>query len=87
MRATAPHIAGAWFISTQLELEKEGAVGHELTPGLFAQQIEAQQRLSRSERAALKAEQSILSHMARGFKHVGIGLAASGRGGVALDQL
>ena len=76
-----------WFISTQLELEKEGAVGHELTPGLFAEQIKAQREMSRSERAALRAEQSLITKLARFLKPLGIGLAVIGLGGFVLYQL
>ena len=78
---------GTWFISTQLELEKEGAVGHELTPDLFAKQIEARRDMSRSDRAALRSEQSLMMQTARLFKYVGIGLAAIGLGGFLLYQL
>jgi len=76
-----------WFIGTRLELEKEGAVGHELTPGLFAQQIKAQQQMSRSERAALRDEHSLVVRLARFFKYLGIGLTAIGLGGFILFQL
>jgi hypothetical protein len=76
-----------WFICTRVELEKEGAVGHELTPGLFAEQIKARQQMPRSERAALREEQTLLTKSARYFKQFGIGLAAIGLGGFVLYQL
>ena len=76
-----------WFICNRVELEKEGAVGHELTPGLFAEQIKARQQMSRSERAALRAEETLLSKSARYFKQFGISLAAIGLGGFVLYQL
>ena len=75
-----------WFIGTRLELEKEGAVD-ELTPGLFAQQIKAQQQMSRSERTALRGEHSLLVQSARSFKLLGIGLTVIGLGGFVLYQL
>jgi hypothetical protein len=78
---------GTWFVSTRLELEKEGAVGHELTPDLFAMQIRARQAMSRSERAALRAEESLLSQVARVVRHAGIALTAIGLGGFLLLQL
>jgi hypothetical protein len=78
---------GTWFVCTRLELEKEGAVGHELTPGLFAMQIRARQGMSRSERAALRAEETLLSQVARVVRHAGIALAAIGLGGFLLYQL
>ena len=78
---------GTWFVSTRLELEKEGAVGHELTPGLFAMQIKARQEMSRSERAALRAEETLLSQVARVVRHAGIALTAIGLGGFLLLQL
>lgn len=76
-----------WFICTRIELEKEGAVGHELTPDLFAVQIKAQQEMSRSERAALRDEQTLITQSARFFKHLGIGLTIIGLGGFVLYQL
>lgn len=78
---------GIWFICTRMELEKEGAVGHELTPDLFAQQIKARQEMSRSERAALRGEQTLMTQSARFFKHLGIGLTVIGLGGFVLYQL
>jgi hypothetical protein len=76
-----------WFVSTRLELEKEGSVGHELTPDLFAMQIRARQELSRSERASLRAQESLLTQGARLGRHVGIGLTAIGAAGFLLYQL
>jgi hypothetical protein len=78
---------GVWFVCTRLELEKEGAVGHELTPDLFALQIKARQGMSRSERAALRAEETLLSQVARVVRHAGIALSAIGLGGFLLYQL
>lgn len=76
-----------WFVSTRLELEKEGSVGHELTPDLFAMQIRARQEMSRSERASLRAQESLLTQGARLGRHVGIGLTAIGAAGFLLYQL
>ena len=76
-----------WFICIRVELEKEGAVGHELTPTLFAEQIKARQRMSRSERAALSAEQTALAHWAGFIRQFGIALAGIGLGGFVLYQL
>jgi hypothetical protein len=76
-----------WFICTRLELEKEGAVGHELTPDLFAMQARARQGMSRSERASLRAEETLVSQGARLARFVGIGLTLIGLGGFLLFQL
>ena len=78
---------GIWFVCTRLELEKEGAVGHELTPDLFAMQIRARQQMSRAERASLRADETLLAQGARLVRHIGIGLAAIGLGGFLLYQL
>lgn len=76
-----------WFVCTRLELEKQGAVGHELTPDLFAMQMRARQEMSRSERASLRAEETLLSQVARVVRHAGIALTAIGLGGFLLLQL
>jgi hypothetical protein len=44
------------FIAAQIDLEKEGAVGGAFGSGLYARHMMAQQTMSRSERAAHKAE-------------------------------
>jgi len=76
-----------WFICVRVESEKEGAVGHELTPTLFAEQIKARQQMSRSERAALVAEQTAVTLWARFIRQFGIALAGIGLGGFVLYQL
>jgi hypothetical protein len=76
-----------WFVCTRLELEKEGAVGHELTPDLFAMQMRARQAMSRSERASLRAEETLLSQVVRVVRHAGVALTAIGLGGFLLLQL
>lgn len=76
-----------WFVGTWLDLEKEGTVGHELTPGLYADQIRARQELSRAERAALRSEQGLTRRTAQFFKYLGMGLTAIGLGGFLLYQL
>ena len=76
-----------WFVGTRIDLEKAGAVGHELTPELYARQIEAQQGLSRADRAALRSEQSATLRVAQFFKQIGIGLTAIGLGGFLLYQI
>jgi hypothetical protein len=76
-----------WFVCTRLELEKEGAVGHELTPDLFAMQMRARQAMSRSERASLRAEETLLSQVVRVVRHAGVALTAIGLGGFLFLQL
>ncbi len=76
-----------WFICTRLELEKQGAVGHEFTPDLFALQFRAREGMSRAERASLRAEEALLSQGARLVRFIGIGLTAIGLGGFLLFQL
>ena len=78
---------GVWFVCTRLELEREGAVGHELTPDLFAMQIRARQEMSRSERASLRAEETLLTQVARVVRHAAIALTAIGAAGFLLYQL
>jgi hypothetical protein len=50
-------------------------------------QMRARQEMSRSDRAALRAEESLMSQGARLVRHVGIGLAAIGLCGFLLYQL
>jgi hypothetical protein len=76
-----------WFVGTRIDLEKGGAVGHELTPELYARQIEAQHGMTRAERAALRTEQSMTVRVAQFFRQIGIGLTAIGLGGFFLYQL
>ncbi|MDP2332948.1 MAG: hypothetical protein Q8M19_19870 [Reyranella sp.] len=76
-----------WSICSRIELEKEGAVGHGFSTGLFAQQIKAQTEMSPAERAALRHEQSLTVRSARFFKHLGVGLTLIGFGGFAYGQL
>ena len=78
---------GVWFVCTRLELEKEGAVGHELTPDLFAMQMKARQEMPRSDRASLRAEETLLAHVARVVRHAAIALTAIGAAGFLLYQL
>ena len=73
---------GVFFLGTAVFVP-----GHELTPGLFAMQIKARQEMSRSERAALRAEETLLSQVARVVRHAGIALTAIGLGGFLLLQL
>ena len=72
-----------WSICARIELEKEGAVGHAFSTGLFAQQIKARMEMSPEERAALRHEQSLAVQSARFFKHLGAGLTVIGFGGFA----
>ncbi|HXV24188.1 MAG TPA: hypothetical protein VED46_08005 [Alphaproteobacteria bacterium] len=76
-----------WFVGSWIDLEKEGTVGHELTPGLYADQIRAQQGMSRAERAAMRSEQSLTRRKAQFFKYLGMGLTAIGLGGFLIYQL
>jgi hypothetical protein len=78
---------GVWFVCTRLELEKEGAVGHELTPDLFAMQMKARQEMPRSDRASLRAEETLLAHVLRAVRHAAIALTAIGAVGFLLYQL
>jgi hypothetical protein len=78
---------GVWFVCTRLELEKEGAVGHELTPDLFAMQMKVRQEMPRSDRASLRAEETLLAHVLRVVRHAAIALTAIGAVGFLLYQL
>lgn len=76
-----------WFVCTRIELEKDGAIGSNFSPDLFARQIKMQDGMSRAERAGLRHEQALALQSVRFFKHLGIGLAVIGFGGFLLHDL
>ena len=76
-----------WFICVRLELEKDAAVGHVLTTGLYAQQMRARESMTRAEKAADRQEQTALLQSVRFFKRFGIGLTVIGFGMFVLYQL
>jgi len=69
------------FIAVRVELEKGGAVGGDFASGLYAQQASAQQRMSRAERAAHRAELASLARPLLIAKIIGAALIALGFGG------
>lgn len=76
-----------WFICTRIELEKDGAVGSGWTPGLIASQYEARQKMSETERAGYREEQTLAMQSVRFFKNLGIALALIGAAGFAYFQV
>jgi hypothetical protein len=76
-----------WFICVRVDLEREGAVGSPFATGLYAQQARARQEMTRSERAALRDEHSILGQSLRFGKHLGMAMTVIGMGLFAMYQL
>ncbi len=76
-----------WFVCVRVDLEKEGVVGSPFATGLYAQQARAEQEKPRSERAALRHEQTLLAQSMRFGKHLGIALTVIGMGLFAIYQL
>lgn len=69
------------FLAIHLEVEKAGAVGSPHATGLYAQQIAAQDRESRADKAARRAEIAGRVRLLAAAKLVGIGVIAVGVAG------
>ena len=78
-------IVGA--MAQRIELEKDGAVSHPMTTSLYAEQIKAQERMTRAERAAHRAEVQALTKPLFVAKVVSAGLIILGFGFFVLFQL
>ena len=74
-------------MAQRIELEKDGATSNDMTTSLYAQQFEAQQRMSRAERAERKAENETLLKWLFIPKVVSAGLIILGFGLFFLFQL
>jgi hypothetical protein len=75
------------IIALQVDIEKEGAVGHDLTTGLYAQQMVAQDRMTTAERAAHRVEMNALMRPLLIAKVISAALIIIGFGGFYLFQL
>jgi hypothetical protein len=75
------------FISTQFELDSDGAVAGGIGSDLLARQIRAQREMSPEQRAARRTEKSLLAQSVNFFRYFGIGLVLIGFGGFAYYQL
>jgi hypothetical protein len=75
------------FISTQFELDSDGAVAGGINSDLLTRQIRAQREMSPEQRAARRTERSLLAQSVNFFRYFGIGLALIGFGGFAYYQL
>lgn len=78
-------IVGA--MAQRIELEKDGAVSNYMATSLYAQQFEAQERMSRAERAERRAEARELVKRLFVAKVVSAGLIVLGFGFFVLFQL
>jgi hypothetical protein len=74
-------------MAQRIELEKDGAVSNVMTPSLYAEQMKAQERMSRAERAAHRAEVETLMKPLFVAKVVSAGLIILGFGFFVLFQL
>ncbi|NIX76696.1 hypothetical protein [Microvirga terricola] len=74
-------------IVQRIELEKDGAVSNFMTTSLYAEQIKAQERMTRAEKAELRAEQQATERYRFVAKVVSAGLVILGFGFFALFQL
>jgi hypothetical protein len=70
-----------------VDLEKEGAVGGSQSPHLYAQQMIAQESMTRSERAAHRSEMKSLMRPLFVTKVISGGLFVVGLGGIFLFDL
>jgi hypothetical protein len=75
------------FMAQRIELEKDGAVSNVMTTSLYAQQIEAQETMTRAERAERRAENETLLKWLFIPKVVSAGLIILGFGLFFLFQL
>ena len=74
-------------MAQRIELEKDGAVSNEMTTSLYADQIKAQERMTRAERAEHRAETEALLKVLSVAKIVSAGLVILGFGFFLLFQL
>ena len=74
-------------MAQRIELEKDGAVSNEMTTSLYADQIKAQERMTRAERAEHRAETRALLKVLSVAKIVSAGLVILGFGFFFLFQL
>lgn len=74
-------------MAQRIELEKDGAVSNEMTTSLYADQIKAQERMTRAERAEHRAETQTLLKVLSVAKIVSAGLIILGFGFFFLFQL
>jgi hypothetical protein len=74
-------------MAQRIELEKDGAVSNEMTTSLYADQIKAQERMTRAERAEHRAETQALLKVLSVAKIVSAGLVILGFGFFFLFQL
>ena len=75
------------FMAQRIELEKDGAVSNVMTTSLYAQQIKAQESMTRAERAERRAENETLLKWLFIPKVVSAGLIILGFGLFFLFQL
>ena len=75
------------FMAQRIELEKDGAVSNVMTTSLYAQQIKAQETMTRAERAERRAENETLLKWLFIPKVVSAGLIILGFGLFFLFQL
>ena len=75
------------FMAQRIELEKDGAVSNVMTTSLYAQQIKAQETMTRAERAERRAENEALLKWLFIPKVVSAGLIILGFGFFFLFQL
>ena len=71
----------------QVPVEQDGTVGSAATPELYARQIQARERMSRSEKASRRAEAAAMQKPLFLAKVVSAGLVILGFGFFALFQL
>ena len=74
-------------MAQRIEMEKDGAVGHSQATSLYAQQIKAQESMTRAERAERRAESEALLKALFVAKVVSAGLIILGFGFFVLFQL
>ncbi len=75
------------LMAQRIELEKDGAVSNYMATSLYAQQMEARERMSRAERAERRAEAEALLKWLFVAKVVSAGLIILGFGFFVLFQL
>ncbi|MGO4523673.1 hypothetical protein AB4097_02280 [Microvirga sp. 2MCAF35] len=74
-------------MAQRIELEKDGATSNDMTTSLYAQQIKAQESMTRAERAERRAENEALLKILFVAKVVSAGLIILGFGFFVLFQL
>jgi hypothetical protein len=76
-----------WFICTQMELEKDGAVGSGWASSLIASQYEARQKMSPEQRADYREELKLYVQSTCFFRHLGMALTLIGVTGFLYYQI